>query len=489
MDACVFRAARDLAAPEPVAPRHLLAAALRDPSIDADLRAAGVDVEALLARTTTSAADDAARLREVESRLAEARRLVESSRKQAIAAGMSPDDPRLAGGETEKMARHVAEQFVGTDSLPGAIGTKRLEHLLHEVRVRLDSAQIRAAGAAEGDRLHLRALVATLAPSIAASPPPIAVDAAAVANALLAAHAEAFLAGRPRAARPFHGSARTFHEAQIERERTSRLRHLAVAALITLREYGRMPGVAPRSWDEIRTALGYACTVAPERGERWGLVSAEPGVMEAVTAGKAAMDAAHPAPCDPGLRWAVAVLSAVRRDDDLRGRIDGLTHVARAFEGIGCGCAGATVAPPTPVFRALWGEEARLEGASCLQPRHVVVAALRCIPALAAWLAAPDALDRVRAALRQAQPDLPTIGVGPQSQVARPVVDALVRSNLLRYVVWWPGMPEAELQAADAAVCLDVLFADDALAGALDGVGLARDVVRPAVDASARAKG
>lgn len=509
MDIRVVQRAREIAAPEAIQPRHLLLAALQaDADISSELRSAGIDVDAVLNRASTrelwDAADEVAVAMETERYLrsmgpdTESRRKrFEEMRVQALARGISPDDPRLTAIDPEAMAQQSARRaavanIVG-DTRGERIATRAIEMLLSAVQGRLQESAIRAPDAAAGDRIHLRAVVATLVPRVLAFPPALPCDTTAVARALLPGVAE-----RPRSGGRFQGSVLHFEEAQIEREKTFMARHLAVAGLRTLAQAGKLPKFANCDWDVVREALGYQRMVPRDPQERWGLTRGEPAAMESVVAANEVASAAHDVTCEAVVRWSVALLAAIQQDErtrDLLGRV-GLSQAD--IDGLRCGCsAGPSPIPKTVAatrddevpparFRLLFRKEINDEGGSCLQSRHVVVAGLRCLPSLASVLAAPEVLTRLRAALRAARSDEPPDPSTQPPAFARSVLDGIKRSNVLRSFVWWPGMTHADAEAADAAISLDVALRDDALRRALSAAGLDEGAVLRAIVASAR---
>jgi hypothetical protein len=227
VDIRVVQRAREIAAPEAIQPRHLLLAALQaDADISSELRSAGIDVDAVLNRASTrelwDAADEVAVAMETERYLrsmgpdTESRRKrFEEMRVQALARGISPDDPRLTAIDPEAMAQQSARRaavanIVG-DTRGERIATRAIEMLLSAVQGRLQESAIRAPDAAAGDRIHLRAVVATLVPRVLAFPPALPCDTTAVARALLPGVVPGFgapLRGRAdRAREDVHGAA------------------------------------------------------------------------------------------------------------------------------------------------------------------------------------------------------------------------------------------------------------------------------------------
>lgn len=216
-------------------------------------------------------------------------------------------------------------------------------------------------------------------------------------------------------------------------------------------------------------------------------------MISTTLAAKEAAEAGHPPPCDPAIRWAAAALRAVRRDENMRQRLDAICAEPGSLARVGCPCEaeraadfGASgTAPPPAVFRSLVFEEANIEGASVVQSRHAVVAGLRCLPELAATLGQPGSLDRMRAGLRHAREDVPGVAE-TQPPIAPPVIDALRRANAIGRLVWWPGMWVVREQAADAAIALDVLLADEKLVGALAEAGFDRAVLVRTIEEAGR---
>lgn len=512
MDVRVVKRARELAAPEAIQPRHLLLAALEqgDPSIAGDLRRAGIDADAVARGGSTVAPWDASDELKIKSELerylqqfgpdAGSRRTkFGEMRRQAIAGGMSPDDPRLAidpEKQAQEMLRETARRTAVGDKAWERVATTGTEQLLHWVKSRFVGAAIRASDAESGDRVHARGVVAALIPVALAYSGRC--DYTRAVQALFGADAEAYLKGKSGQGTGFRGALLHFQETQIERDRRLRPRHVLVAALRTVAELASLPALRSADWNDLRRRLGYEQIVPPDPKEVWGMTHADPAAMEAMSAANESAAERHQPSCDLTLQWAVGAVRALARDERTRALVANSGMPIDEVEALRCRCLAseslgeATVASASdedvapPRFRILWQKEAEADHSSTLQARHVIVASLRCLPQFAQDLAAPGALPRLRAGLRAARGDEPPPPEIHPPTLARSVVDALVRSNTLRGFAWWPGMSIPESEGVDAAICLEVTLRDAALRNAVTESGPSDERLRAAIHASSR---
>lgn len=509
MDIGLIRRAREHALPEAIQPRHLVLAALEcDASIAPDLRSSGIDPAAVAAGAADpapwDASDELAIARQLERSLqqygpdAEARsRVFRGMREQILAAGFPPDDPRLAIDPEEFITqtfRECARWSLVGDRLRDPVATAGTTLLVGRVRQRLDKARLRAGDASAGDRLHARAVVACLLPVALAYSGGCSFRRA--AEAMFGPAADAFVEGR-RGASP---GLPLFEETQIERERRRMPRHLLVSALRTIAEAGGSTAYRVADWDDLRRRLGYQATVQPDPGEVWGITHSAAEVMEVMARAAEVATSRHAAGCDIELQRAVAVVLALHRDERTRDLVTDSGAPVAEFAALRCACddRGSADAPsgggagdgdearPPRSFSVLWQSEAAGERASVLQPRHFVVAALRCLPEFTSELARPGALDRLRAALRTAIPDAAAAPNLSPPMLTEPVAQALQRHSALDDFAWWPGMSSFAGETASAAICLEFVLRDRALRDAMQGCGFDEERVRSAIDVCSR---